>query len=100
MITDAVSNHAPDIEVVPFHDEAVVVFPVRGAQHHVATHKGEVLDQRLLVDHADDDLPSLGIDPLVDYQQITTKDASPLHTLALNLHQVSTRRADVQELVQ
>lgn len=93
-------DHSPDIEVVPFHDETVRVFSVCRAQHRVTAHEGEVLDQRLLIDDADDDLSGLGVDPLVHNQQVTTEDARPLHAVALNLHQISARRADVQELIQ
>lgn len=93
-------DHAPDIEVVSFHDEAVGVFSVCRAQHRVTAHKGEVLDQRLLIDDADDHLTCLGVDPLVYDQQITTKDARTLHAVAFNLHKVGARRANVQELVQ
>lgn len=99
MVTDAMSDHAPYIEVVPLHDETVRVFSVRRAQHRVTAHEGEVLDQRLLVHHADDDLSGLGVDPLVHDQQITAEDPRPLHAVAFDLHQVSARRANVQELV-
>lgn len=100
MIPNAVGNNAPDFEVVPFHDEAVGIFSVRRAQYRVPAHKGQVLDQRLLVHHADDDLACLGVDPLVYDEQSTTEDTRTLHAVAFNLHQVGARRANVQELVQ
>lgn len=48
MIADAVRHHAPHINVVPFHDEAVGKFSVRRAQRRAAASKSRVLEQRLL----------------------------------------------------
>jgi hypothetical protein len=100
VIPNAVSDDAPDIEVVSFHDKAIGIFTVGRAQHRVTSHKRQVLDQGLLIDHADDDLACLGIDPFVDDQQITAENTCPLHTVAFHLHQVSARRPDVQELIE
>jgi hypothetical protein len=86
MVSDAVRDNSLDIEVVSFHYEAVGVFSVRRAQHRVTAHKGKVLDQRLLVDDADDDLACLGVDPLVYDEQITTEDTRTLHAVPFNLH--------------
>jgi len=100
VIPNAVGNNAPDVELDGFHDEPVGVFSVGRAQHGLTPHECEVLDQRLLVNDADDDLTCFRVKPLVDDQQITTEDPRPLHAVAFDLHQVSTRRADVQELIE
>jgi hypothetical protein len=71
----ALSDDAPDIEVVSFHDKAVGIFSVGRAQHSVTSHECQVLDQGLLVHHTDDDLTCSGVASLADDQQITTEDA-------------------------
>lgn len=56
VIPNAVGNNAPDVELVAFHDEPVGIFSVSRAQHRLTSHECEVIDQRLLVNDADDDL--------------------------------------------
>ncbi len=79
-------DHAPDIEVVTFHNEAVGIFAIGLAQHRLPPHECQVLDQRLLVDDTNDDLTSFRVETFVDDQQITAEDTRPFHTVALDFH--------------
>ncbi len=99
MIPNAVSDHTPDLEPVPFENVPGRVLRVFRHQDHLPVTDDHALAGGFAVHGGDDDVARPSIDQSVDHQQVTGVDAGSLHAFAVHLDQVNAGCTQVEQLV-
>lgn len=99
MVAHAVANYTPDDQIVAFHDVPRWVGRILRLENQHAIASVQALADWLGVDRGNHDIAVLGFVAAVYDEKVARENTGALHAVALYLHQVHVRSAQIEQLV-